>query len=360
MDADVAAPGPSSDDDLWDTIEAVGDPLAPAVDEAVELARDGDPIAVVGRPFGGRRRVLQRVADRLGVSRTALSPGDGPPSLDDATVATGTHHLYNRSVGGFEPLDDFLDRLTRTDSPLVTGWNWFAWSYLEHARDVETAFEAVAVPGVDQETVGALVQEWSPNVTFRAPPAEDRGLLGVERRTLSIPVVGEREFTVPTVDPAALGRRDAETAPEAAVLRRLTDLSGGNPGVARALWFDCTETDDGSATVDPTDLRTPVERSSERAAERGRARRERGTAGAATPAGADTAGIDRRTAFCCRVVLASERLPRRTVRESVRDADRLLGRLERRGYLTLADGNAHLRPAAVPDAVGLTDGRRIP
>lgn len=361
-DADTAAgsPGGAPTDDLWDTLEAVGDPLAPAVDEAVELAREGDPVAVVGQPFGGRERVLERVADRLGARRETLTPGDGPPSLGDATVAADTHHLYDRSVGGFEALDTFLDRLTRTDSPLVTGWNWYAWSYLKHARDVEAAFEAVAVPTADRETMGALVREWSPNVTFRAPPAEERGLLGVDRRTLSFPLAGEREVPVPTVDPGALGHQDAEEDPEAAVLRRLTTLSDGNPGVARALWSDCIDAAAGSVTVDPTDLQTPVERSSERAAERSRIQRERGTAGAGTPTGANVAGTDRRTAFCCRLVLAGERLPRRTVRESVSDADRLLGRLERRGYLTLANGTVRLRPAAVPDAIDLTDGRRIP
>jgi hypothetical protein len=355
-----AATGPSvGTDDLWDALESVGDPLAPAVDEAVELAREGDPVAVVGRPFGGRERVLERVADRLGARQEALTPGDGPPSLGDATVAAGTHHLYNRSVGGFEPLDALLDRLTRTDSPLVTGWNWYAWSYLTHARDVEAAFEAVAVPGIDREAVGALVQGWSPTVTFRAPPAEERGLLGVDRRTLSLPLVGAREVPVPTVDPGVLGR-DAEEDPEAAVIQRLTAVSNGNPGVAQALWFDCIEADAGSTTVDPTDLRTPVERRSERATERDRAQRERGTAGAGTPTGTNVAGTDRRTGFCCRLVLAGERLPRRVIRDSVRDADRLLGRLERRGYLTLDDGEARLRPAAVPDAIDLTEGRRIP
>lgn len=354
-----AAPGPSAGtDDLWETLESAGDPLAPAVDEAVELARAGDPVAVVGQPFGGRERVLERVADRLGARRETLTPGDGPPSLGDATVTVGTHHLHRRTVGGFEALDALLDRLTRAEVPLVTGWNWYAWSYLRHARDVEAAFEAVAVPAVDRERMGALVREWSPSITFRAPPAEERGVLGVDRRTLSLPVAGAREVPVPTVDTGALGHRDAEEDPEGAVLRRLTDLSDGNPGVARALWRDCVGT--GDVTVDPTDLRTPVERGSERAAERRRAQRERGTAGAGTPTGANAAGTDRLTAFCCRLVLAGERLPRRTVRESVCDADRLLGRLERRGYLTLEGGAVRLRPAAVPDAVDLTDGRRIP
>jgi len=360
MDADAAsdaARGPS-DADLWDALESVGDPLEPAVDEAVELAREGVPVAVVGAPFGGRERVLERVADRLGARRVDLEPGTEVPPLGDAVVVGDAHHCYRRTVGGFDTLDTFLDRVARSEAPLVTGWNQHAWSYLMHARDVEASFEAVAVPAVDRETMGALVQRWSPSVTFRAPPAEARGLFRVEHRPVTLPVVGERDLPVPRVDLDALGHRDAEEDPEAAVLRRLTELSGGNPGVARALWADCVA--DGSPTVDPTDLRTPVERVGERARERERTQRERGTSGAGTPTGADEAGIGRLEAFCCRLVLAGERLPRERLRESVRDADRLLGRLERRGFLTAGDEVVELRPAAVPDAVSVTDGRRIP
>lgn len=368
MDAD-AAPAPTEsaatvlpDDDLWEALEAAGDPLEPAVEEAVALAGAGAPVAVVGAPFGGRERVLARVADRLGARQPALTPSDGAPSLGGATVLDDAHHLYHRAVGGFDPLDTFLERVADAEVPLVTGWNRHAWSYCKHARDVEAGFEAVAVPAVGREHMGALVESWSPYVTFRAPPAEARGLLGTERRTVSLPVLGPREVTVPTVDPSALERRDPDEDPEAAVVDRLTALSDGNPGVARALWRTCVagRTPGGSATVDPTDLRTPVERADEVAREREQLQRERGTGDAGTPMGADTAGTDRRTAFCCRLVLAGERLPRAVLRGSVRDADRLLGRLARRGYLTLTEGTVQLRPAAVPDAVTLTEGRRIP
>jgi hypothetical protein len=362
MDADAdraTGPGVGPPDDLWDALEATGDPLGQAVDEAVERAEAGDPVAVVGAPFGGRERVLQRVAERLDAAQEWVTPDDGPPALEHPAVVAGAHHLYRRSVGGFEPLDVFLERVARADEPLVTGWNQHAWSYLMQARDVEEAFEGVAVPGVDQETVGALVRRWSPSVTFRAPPEEETGLLQIDHRRYSFPVVGEREVPVPTVDTDALSHREAEEDPEAAVVGRLTDLADGNPGVARALWADCVGEDD-HVELDPTALRTPVERTSERARERERDQRERGTEGAGTPTGADDAGLDRPTAFCCRLVLAAERLPREVVAESVGDADRLLGRLERRGYVTTTDSTVAVRPAAVPDAVTLTDGRRIP
>jgi hypothetical protein len=362
MDADAAS-GTRADrpgDELWDALVAAGDPLEPAVEEAVELAAAGDPVAVVGAPFGGRGRVLERVADRLDATHERLVPGAGLPALDGPTVLADAHHSYQRTVGGFGTLETLFERGARAEGPTVTGWNQYAWSYLLHAVDIDEAFEGVAVPAVDREVLGALVRHWSPSVTFRAPPEEARGLLGIDRRVYSIPGLGEREIPVPVVDTDALDHRDADEDPEAAVIRRLTALADGNPGVARALWDDCVGRDTDHAEVDPTTLQTPVERTSERARERERDQRDRGTAGAGTPSGADDAGLDRPTAFCCRLVLAAERLPREVVAESVGDADRLLGRLERRGYVTTTDTAVALRPAAVPDAVALTDGRRIP
>ncbi|PSP97251.1 hypothetical protein BRC89_11820 [Halobacteriales archaeon QS_4_70_19] len=367
MDADPTSSGAGGpegdspprlpDEGLWTTLEAVGDPLAPAVDAAVELAGAGVPVAVVGAPFGGRRRVLDRVADRLDLPREESTFGERP-SLDGGMVVTDAHRLHRRSVGGFEPLDALLDRVGHVDGPLVTGWNRHAWSYLIHAREIHEAFEAVAVPSVGRETMGALVEGWSPSVTFRAPPETASGLLQVDRQSVSLPLLGRQEVPVPTVDLSAFGRREAAADPEAAVIRRLTDIANGNPGVARALWVHCTAAE--HVAVDPTDLLTPVERADERARERERTRREHGTEGAGTPADADTTALDQRAAFCCRLVLAGERLPRDVVRESVADADRLLARLERRGYLTTTEGTVELRPAAVPDAVTLTDRRRIP
>ncbi|WP_276260072.1 hypothetical protein [Haloglomus litoreum] len=362
MDADAGTatgPGRPPGDDLWDALEAAGDPLQPAVDEAAECATAGAPVAVVGAPFGGRDRVLERVADRLDASRERLTPGDRPPAFDGPTVVADAHHSYRRTVGGFEALDTLVERLSRTDAPVVTGWNQHAWSYLLHARDVDEAFDAVAVPAVDRDVLGALVRRWSPSVTFRAPLEEARDLLRVERRHYSLPLFGERDVPVPVIDTDALDHRDAEEDPEAAVIRRLTTLADGNPGVAWALWHDCVGSQ-RHPEVDPTALRTPVERVGERARERERTQRERGTAGAGTPTGADDAGPDRRAAFCCRLVLASEWVPRPTLAESIDGADRLLTGLERRGYVTATDDTVRLRPAAVPDAVELTDGRRIP
>jgi hypothetical protein len=110
-----------------------------ALETALESA-DG-PIAVVGAPFAGRSRVLDRAEQVLDATRTRFEPagdhetlveglGDGPLVIDDC------QHLYDRRIGGFEPLSVTLDALAGTSSPVVTGWNAHAWSYLDAVRDI--------------------------------------------------------------------------------------------------------------------------------------------------------------------------------------------------------------------------------
>jgi hypothetical protein len=99
--------------------------------------------------------------------------------------------------------------------------------------------------------------------------------------------------------------------------------------------------------------------------DRERTHRWPGDSGPGTPRGTDTGetALDRYDAVCLRVVLAGESLPRSAVAAALgpvgRDADAVLARLERRGYLTTGT-QVRLRPAAVPDAVALTERRRIP
>ena len=352
MDATATTAGddsPIDADAVWDPLEAGGDPFGEPVAEAVETARSGVPVAVVGAPFGGREHVLRRVAADL----------DTPPALDEPTVLAGAHHCHTREIGGFDRLETLFERAATTDAPVVTGWNAFAWEYCHQARAVGRQFDPVHVPALERAEIATLVDAWAPGVTFRAPPVEGPGLLSVERRSVAVPGAGPVSLPVPRLHTDALAARPADDDPEPAVVRQLTDLSDGNPGVARALWTNCVADDE----VSPGDLRTPV--TAAREADRERAQRRPGDSGPGTPRGTDTgeAALDRYDAVCLRVVLAGESLPRSAVAAALgpvaRDVDAVLARLERQGYLT-AGQRVTLRPAAVPDAVTLTERRGIP
>lgn len=330
--------------------------------ETVDAVVDGEtrgPLAVVGSPFAGRRVVLDHLAARLDATRVHVGPAGpdpaggtgemtadyadvevdrqvptGPDADDPAgavaealtagpTVVSGCHHLYTRRVGGFDHLDECLDAVAGAESTVVTGWNRYAWTYLTAVRSLDrTVPERVEVGPLDAAVLSELLLARYDDVPAFERDDGSRGL--VTRRQVS---VAGFDLPVPVLDRAALAARRGDH-PDArdVVFERLTAVSGGNIGVATALW----ERARGSE-VRPSDV-----------------------PGVGQPA------LDREMAFCLRVVLASERVHRGELTAVVGDeTERALGRL-RRADLVTADGNwVSLSPAAVPTAVAETERERI-
>ncbi len=330
--------------------------------ETVDAVAGGDargPLAVVGSPFAGRRAVLDHLADRLDATRVHVGPagpdpggGTGGMEADDpdtgvdlrvrtgpdadepgretadaiadggATVVSGCHHLYTRRVGGFEPLDTCLDAVAGADSTVVTGWNRYAWTYLAAVRDLDrTVPERVEVGPLDAAALSELLLARYDDIpTFE----RDDDLPLFTRRQVSVAGV---DLWLPALDRAALAaRRGGDPDPRDVVFERLAAVSEGNVGVATTLW----ERARGSE-VRPSDVPD-----------------------------VDQPGLDRETAFCLRVVLASERAHRADLAAVVGDdTERALGRLRRNDLVTVDGDWVALSPAAVPTAVAETERERI-
>lgn len=314
--------------------------VAAATVDSSMLLSDGDefdgrlevgtgPFAVVGPPFAGREGVLDDAATVLDARRVQLDPGAAPGTVADALgdgplVVDGCHHLYSRRVGGFEALDTVLDCVTTAEETVVTGWNSYAWAYLDAVRNVGTlfadTFEMRELSGNElAEFVGERVTTLP---TFRNDELDD-GL--VERREVSVGFRGRRlplPFPNGTAIRARLvGRGDAEQA----VFEQLAADANGNPGVALALW-DRTVSGDvvRPSHVDPPSIET-----------------------------------GREGAFLLRLVLESERLDRDRLVDRPGGTDRLLGRLADLGMITLGSESVEIEPLGVPAAVDATETWRI-
>jgi len=302
--------------------------------DAFETALDDpDPsrIAVVGEPFGGRSIVLDAAARRLGARRLDLGPDDDPRIAADAVesaplVIDGCHHLFGRSVGGFEPLTDFLDAVAVADTPVVAGWNSYAWSYLTAIGAVDDDVPTVVtVDGLAADRLTELARRTFESLpTFRRDDLEE-SLVSIRH----VPVRWNLTIPVPVPDREAITARRADRpSPQEAVFERLASVSGGNPGVALALLERCR---DGNE-IRPSDVCLPAE----------------------------DIPIDRTAAFCLRIVLATERVRRDRLAERFDGSiDRLLARFAREGLLTRSNGTVSLDPGGLPAAAAITDRRRI-
>ncbi|MFB6301736.1 MAG: hypothetical protein ABEH78_02570 [Haloferacaceae archaeon] len=302
--------------------------------ERVLTGRSPGPLAVCGPPFGGRERVLERAADRLGTDLLRLGPGDGAEPLlsalgDGPVVVDGCQHLYERRIGGFEPLDRVLRAVVECDGVVVTGWNSYAWTYLARVRGIDRTFAArTEIEPTAAADLAALVLERYDEVPAFAPDEADPDGLFASRRY----VIGWRghglSVSVPVPNRAAVtaSLADDNVDPQDVVFERLAAISKGNVGVATAIW-EASRRDERR----PSDI---------------------------VASGTDL-DLDREEAFCLRIVLLKERVERGELTRIVDDTERVLGRLLRDGVVSTADGVVQLEPTAVPTAVTETERRGL-
>ncbi|WP_423751113.1 hypothetical protein [Salinirarus marinus] len=301
--------------------------------EAVLTGRAPGPLAVVGAPFAGRERLLDHAEERLDATRIRLAPGDDAGSIDDAigetpVVVDDCHHLYRRAIGGFDSLEAFLGRVVGADAPVVTGWNRYAWAYLSAVKALDRAFPARVDVGPEtaERLAELLLSRYDELPSFVDEKAEQSGAVAVRRFEFGW---GDRSFSVPIPVPTflAASRTGARPDPKDVVFERLAAVSGGNVGVATALW-------------------------------------ERGLDDVVRPSDVGATGtdlsFDREEAFCLRIVLSKERVERAELAAVVdADLDRVLPRFVREGVVTVSDGVVALDPAAVPTAATATERRRF-
>jgi len=294
-----------------------------------EQITTGGAFAVVGAPFSGRGRVLDRAAATLGATRISLDAGAEPDAIlerlgNGPLVVGDCQHLYDRTVGGFDRLDPVLAALAGADDTVVTGWNRYAWSYLDAVRDVGAVVdEQFDVGGLSGPELTDLARAHIPDPPSFRVENRDQSLVATRRYP-----VGWRDLTVPVLLPDREGidaRLSTAPDPETAVFARLAAVADGNPGVAAALWRRCRAGEE----MQPSDVDAPA------------------------------VDLDRQGALLLRIVLAGEAVDRGLLAERFGErCDRVLGRLERNGVVSDGD-TVRLEPAGVPAAVEVTERWRI-
>lgn len=193
--------------------------------EAFERVLAGEspgPLAVCSPPFGGRELVLEHAADRLGTDLLRLDPSDGAEPLlsalgDGPVVVDGCQHLYERRIGGFDPLDAVLRAVVACEDVVVTGWNNYAWAYLARVRGIDRTFavRTETVPAAAADLAALVLERYDEMPAFAPDQADAGGLVTVRRyeidwrgHGLSVPVpVPNRAAVAATLDEAASTRR---------------------------------------------------------------------------------------------------------------------------------------------------------
>jgi hypothetical protein len=232
-------------------LEAAGlDDQFDAIESAVERHLGGDVanIAVIAEPFAGRDIFLDYAQEEFGAASQRVSIDqlvtDELPEFPNAEIVLvdNCHLLYQRKIGGFDMLEEFLDYIAGRESLYVTSWNRYAWSYLTAVSDVGRAFpERIQIPRLNASQIGDLLKSYhgTPLPMFEEGTTSgrvDTFDLGwretdIWGRSIHVPAVTfKSEYFLSRF------RTDADENVEAVLYQRIAKLSEGDPGVATILW----------------------------------------------------------------------------------------------------------------------------
>lgn len=145
-------------------------PPAETVESFENCLDSADTVAVVAAPWSGRSVLLDRAAEREGATErvTLDGPVEESPNLPEAErlLVEDSHHLFRRTIDGFDTLEQFYTEVATTDSTVVTTWNQSAWSYLAATTSVAAAFDEVFV-------VPPLTVDQAETLLFETTDTED-------------------------------------------------------------------------------------------------------------------------------------------------------------------------------------------
>lgn len=332
---------------LGTQVERLSTAVAEYLDPERTLDRVDSNVAVVSDPFAGRAAMLDYAAElldddarRIALSEFATDDTVLPEIPDDrALLLEDCHYLFQRRIGGFDVLEEFLERLAMTNTLVVTTWNRYAWQYLSAVRRVDQSFPLeIRIPPLDAGQIEAVVRAHADELpTFVETGAAGR-IKSLDTGRYPLELWGDRTVTVPYVrpDPAWLvswwTEEDREI--QAVVYEKLRRVSHGNPGIAVSVWDrSVRETDDGSE-IAPGYVRDPVE---------------------AIP------GLADETAFLLWHLVAMERLDRDGMAATL-DQERIgteIQTLANAGVVDVDGRRISLRPVGLHPAVGELQRRQL-
>ena len=209
-------------------------------------------VAIIAEPFAGRTTLLyaiEQITTRKTVklSFSALITDRDeisfPPGAGEIVLCDNCHFLYQRAIGGFKHLDEFLTAVAASEHLVITTWNVYSWRYLEEVRAIDKFFPlTITLPQFSaaelKELILAGYAENELEFEDDSRPEEKRIItrhpvsFTVRNKTLAIPF-----FSIDFARIKVLFSRKEETRKaEDIIFEKINRIANGNPGVAKLLW----------------------------------------------------------------------------------------------------------------------------
>jgi hypothetical protein len=213
-------------------------------------------LAVISDPFYGESELMDRVEGMIGEEGIRINARSLIRDFEALEKAPGriviveeAHHLYSRTIGGFDVMNRFLNMLASSDRLFITTWNSYSWKYLDEVLGLGRHFPQkirLAKMGAGEIREMLLSGYEEGELTFVeevAAKAEELKIL--DRARYKRTLMGHSfEIPYPVVNLRSVRSRltkSEKKSPEGIFFDKLARISDGNPGVAEYLWKEALD-----------------------------------------------------------------------------------------------------------------------
>lgn len=212
-------------------------------------------VAILALPYAGKSELVDEIVEMHphDVTKVTFSSiidnKDQIPLLGDSNkimIFDNCHYLYMRKIGGFDVIEEFLNMMLSSDERLyITTWNIHSWNYLHRVLGIGKYFPVqVNIPSLNsadmKEFLLSAYDEGEIQFVNDTDVEEDK-IFQVTKIPIAKTIThGKVNIYSLHINYMALrtllfNRTPSETA-ESIIIKEITKISRGNPGVAKEIW----------------------------------------------------------------------------------------------------------------------------
>lgn len=214
-------------------------------------------IAIISEPYAGKTTLMEYIYQRFPSISTRIvfppysdSLGGFEKALESElkqfVFIDDCHLLYRRTVGGFEALESFLDKIAaKPEHMFITSWNIFSWEYLSEVMHIEKHFPCrISLPEFEVEEIKSVLmsQPGASEVIFDSGETGKLGnFLEFGKYPLHIKRL-ERTIKIPFLKlnysflKEKLQQDEEGSSPEDLSFTKIKDISSGNILLSKIIW----------------------------------------------------------------------------------------------------------------------------
>ena len=209
-------------------------------------------IAILSLPYGGKSQLVEDIIQTYPGQTTRTTFSSVPKNKSDIPlpdkkerimIFDNCHYLYTRKIGGFDTIEEFLNKMLLQDNGIcITTWNIHSWNYLDQVLNISKYFSVkITIPSLEKEEMKDFLLQDNSDIEFvDDTQKEEKNVIEIARKPV-LEKITKSKLHLYSVHInysylLSLLQRNNDESPESVILREITKISYGNPGLAKKIW----------------------------------------------------------------------------------------------------------------------------